>query len=124
MDDFTISPTRPSYASGRTDVPLLGDTIGDNFDRTVAAGPQHEALVEVATGRRWTYRQLRAEVDALALGLIDVGVVKGDRIGIWESAERTEDFVTPGRIDSSSIRGPENSTIRPYIADRPNFTLV
>jgi len=68
MDDFIISPTRSSYACGSADVPLLGDTIGDNFDRTVAAGPQHEALAEVATGRRWTYQQLRAEVDALALG--------------------------------------------------------
>jgi fatty-acyl-CoA synthase len=77
------SPARPSYASGVSDVPLLGDTIGDNFDRTVAAEPQREALVEVATGRRWTYQELRAEVDALALGLIDAGVVKGDRVGIW-----------------------------------------
>ena len=83
MDDFTIAPTRPSYASGLADVPLLGDTIGDNFDRTVASQPQHEALVEVTTGRRWTYQQLRTEVDTLALGLIDAGVVKGDRVGIW-----------------------------------------
>ena len=83
MDDFIISPTRPSYASGVADVSLLGDTIGDNFDRTVAADPQHEALVEVTTGRRWTYQQLRSEVDALALGLIDANVVKGDRVGIW-----------------------------------------
>ena len=83
MDDFITPPARPSYASGVPDVPLLGDTIGDNFDRTVAAEPQREALVEVATGRRWTYQQLRAEVDALALGLIDAGVDKGDRVGIW-----------------------------------------
>jgi fatty-acyl-CoA synthase len=72
-----------SYASGTSDVPLLGDTIGDDLDRTVAAGPDREALVEVPTGRRWTYAQLRADVDALALGLLATGVAKGDRVGIW-----------------------------------------
>ncbi len=72
-----------SYASGPSEVPLLGDTIGDDFDRTVAAGPDREALVEVPTGRRWTYAQLRADVDALALGLLASGVAKGDRVGIW-----------------------------------------
>ncbi|ONI92561.1 AMP-binding protein [Saccharothrix sp. ALI-22-I] len=77
------APARPSYASGPSDVPLLGDTIGDDFDRTVAADPEREALVEVATGRRWTYAQLRADVDILALGLLDAGVDKGDRVGIW-----------------------------------------
>ncbi|WP_308257977.1 AMP-binding protein [Pseudonocardia lacus] len=66
-----------------SDVPLLGDTIGDNFDRTVAERPDGEAMVEVATGRRWTYRQLRDDVDAVALGLVAAGVRKGDRVGIW-----------------------------------------
>jgi fatty-acyl-CoA synthase len=83
LDDLITPPTRPSYDSGVSDVPLLGDTIGDNFDRTVAAGPRREALVEITTGRRWTYQELRAEVDVLALGLIDAGVAKGDRVGIW-----------------------------------------
>ena len=76
-------PLLPSYASGPSDVPLLGETIGDNFDRMAAADPDREALVEVPTGRRWTYAQLRADVDALALGLIGDGVAKGDRVGIW-----------------------------------------
>ncbi|SHL15690.1 fatty-acyl-CoA synthase [Pseudonocardia thermophila] len=77
------TPAVPSYASGVSDVPLLGDTIGDNFDRTVATHPDREALVEVPTGRRWTYSQLRADVDRLALGLVAKGVQKGDRVGIW-----------------------------------------
>jgi fatty-acyl-CoA synthase len=73
----------PSYTSGTSDTPLLGDTIGDNFDRTVAAFGDRDALVELATGRRWTYRELRAEVDALALGLAAAGIGKADRVGIW-----------------------------------------
>jgi hypothetical protein len=32
----------PSYVSGTSEVPLLGETIGDNFDRTVAADPARE----------------------------------------------------------------------------------
>jgi fatty-acyl-CoA synthase len=72
-----------SYASGTSDVPLLGDTIGDNLDRTAARRPDGEALVEVTTGRRWTYPQLRADVDAVALGLLDAGIRTGDRVGIW-----------------------------------------
>ncbi|KAA2262949.1 AMP-binding protein [Solihabitans fulvus] len=72
-----------SYASGTSDVPLLGDTIGDNLDRAVAAYGERDALVECATGRRWTYRELAAEVAAVAAGLLDSGVGKGDRVGIW-----------------------------------------
>jgi fatty-acyl-CoA synthase len=75
--------TTESYASGTGPVPLLGSTIGDNLDRTVAAFPGREALVEAATGRRWTYAALRDGIDALALGLLAGGVTKGDRVGIW-----------------------------------------
>ncbi len=79
----TATPAVPSYASGPSDAPLLGDTIGDDLDRTAAAHPDREALVEVQTGRRWTYAQLREEVDAVALGLLAAGAAKGDRLGIW-----------------------------------------
>ncbi|TDD23687.1 hypothetical protein E1294_08145 [Nonomuraea diastatica] len=44
-----------SYASGVSGVPLLGETIGENFERAVARFGGHEALVDVAAGRRWTY---------------------------------------------------------------------
>jgi fatty-acyl-CoA synthase len=72
-----------SYASGVSDVPLLGETIGDNFDGTVARFGDREALVDCPSGRRLTYSQLRAEVDALAHGLLAAGIGKGDRVGIW-----------------------------------------
>ncbi len=77
------APALPSYSSGTSDVPLLGDTIGANLDRTAARVGDHEALVECATGRRWTYPQLVDDVDACALGLDALGVAKGDRVGIW-----------------------------------------
>ncbi|MFB9685809.1 AMP-binding protein [Amycolatopsis plumensis] len=83
------APALPSYASGTSEVPLLGDTIGDNFDRTVAAFGDRDALVDRAAGRRWTYRELAAEVTALALGLVARGIGKGDRVGIW-SPNRAE----------------------------------
>lgn len=73
----------PSYASGASSVPLLGDTIGANLDRAVAAHPDREALVDLPSGRRWTYRELAGEIDACALGLHDLGVRRGDRVGIW-----------------------------------------
>ncbi|MFC9971650.1 AMP-binding protein [Spirillospora sp. NPDC127200] len=75
--------TEPSYASGTSAKPLLGDTIGANFARTAAAFPDRDALVEHATGRRWNYDRLAADVDAVALGLLDLGVAAGDRVGIW-----------------------------------------
>ena len=72
-----------SYASGVSDVPLLGETIGDNLARTVARFPDREALVDVPTGRRWTYAELDRAVDELAGGLLELGVAKGERVGIW-----------------------------------------
>ncbi len=36
----------PSYAPGTSDVSLLGKNIGDNFDRTAAADPAREALMD------------------------------------------------------------------------------
>ncbi|MEV6903345.1 AMP-binding protein [Amycolatopsis sp. NPDC051372] len=72
-----------SYARGADRPALLEETIGANFERTVAAHGDREGLVEFATGRRWTYAELNADVDALARALMAVGVEKGDRVGIW-----------------------------------------
>ncbi|MEV8070597.1 AMP-binding protein [Streptomyces sp. NPDC085995] len=74
---------RLSYAHGTSGTPLLGDTIGANLDRAVAAWPDREALVDVPSGRRWTYAEFAADVDRLARALLASGVAKGDRVGIW-----------------------------------------
>ena len=72
-----------SYAAGATTPALLEETIGANLERIVAEHGDREALVEVASGRRWTYASFDADVNALARGLIAAGIAKGDRVGIW-----------------------------------------
>ncbi len=72
-----------SYAAGETTPALLEETIGANFTRTASARPEAEALVEVATGRRWTWRELAADVQAVARGLLAAGLEAGDRVGVW-----------------------------------------
>lgn len=72
-----------SYDAGPTDVPILEETIGQNFERTVASNPDAEALVDVAAGRRFTYGELNAEINLIARGLMAVGIASGERVGIW-----------------------------------------
>ncbi|AGB25609.1 acyl-CoA synthetase (AMP-forming)/AMP-acid ligase II [Mycobacterium sp. JS623] len=72
-----------SYDAGPTDIPILEETIGDNFERTVAAHPDVEALVEVASGRRWTYSELNDEINVVARALMALGIEPGERVGIW-----------------------------------------
>jgi len=77
-----------AYTAGDTDVPLLEETIGANFERVAARFPYHDALIEAAAvpgeeARRWSYTKLNDDVDRLARALLALGVAKGERIGIW-----------------------------------------
>jgi fatty-acyl-CoA synthase len=75
--------TQLSYSHGVSATPLLGETIGENLGRVAAEFAEREAVVDVPSGRRWTYRQLEADTDALARGLLRAGIEAGDRVGIW-----------------------------------------
>ncbi len=72
-----------SSDAGPTDIPILEETIGENFERTVAANPNGEALVDMASGRRWTYAELNNEIDVVARGLMALGIERGERVGMW-----------------------------------------
>ncbi|MFE4227381.1 AMP-binding protein [Arthrobacter sp. NPDC056886] len=77
-----------AYTAGDTDVPLLEETIGANFERIAARFPYQDALIEAAAvpgeeARRWSYSKLNDDVDRLARALLALGVAKGERIGIW-----------------------------------------
>ena len=77
-----------AYTAGDADVPLLEETIGENFERVVAQFPLHDALIEAAAvpgadARRWSYTKLNDDVDRLARALLALGIAKGERVGIW-----------------------------------------
>ena len=74
---------RYSQLSGPTSEPLMEETIGSAFDRTVDRFPQVEGLVVRHQGIRWTYREYQCQVERLACGLLSLGIEPGDRVGIW-----------------------------------------
>ncbi|NJN18940.1 MAG: AMP-binding protein [Oscillochloris sp.] len=82
-----------SYVCGTSAKPLLGETIGDLFDRMVARYPDNEALIDRQQGQRYRYRQLRDAVDSCACGLLTLGLQQGERLGIW-SPNRAEWLIT------------------------------
>ncbi|MGW1837795.1 AMP-binding protein [Streptomyces sp. NPDC002067] len=73
----------PAHDRGDTARPLIDRTIGADLTRTVARHGDREALVDVGSGRRWTYTELEYAVDEVALGLLAHGIGNGDRVGIW-----------------------------------------
>jgi len=84
---------RWSYTSATSDTPLLGLTIGDMFDLTVKKYPDHPALISRHQNVRLSYRELQAQVNQCAKGLMQLGFQKGERVGIW-SPNRSEWCIT------------------------------
>ncbi len=72
-----------SYVSGASELPLLGETIGENLRGTVERFGDREALVVCDQGFRATYRELWDLTGRCARGLLARGVKPGDRVGIW-----------------------------------------
>jgi len=74
---------RLSYASGPSTQPLLGMTIGEQFDQACQQYAEKEAIVSFHQNRRLTYKALQDEVNAFACSLLKLGLKKGDRLAIW-----------------------------------------
>jgi len=73
----------PSYVHGTSMTPLLGRTVGACLDHCVDRFADNDALIVPYQNIRWSYADLREQVDAHAAGLIALGLEPGDRIGIW-----------------------------------------
>src|SRR4029079_18955031 len=72
-----------AYAHGTSQVPLLGETIGETFRRTAEQFPDREARVVRSQGYRATYRALWDAVTEVARGLLAMNIERGDRVGVW-----------------------------------------
>jgi fatty-acyl-CoA synthase len=72
-----------SYVHGASTVPLIGETVGIHFDRTAERWPDRPALIVSEQGVRWSYAELKEQIDAFAAGLLALGLRPGDRVGIW-----------------------------------------
>lgn len=72
-----------SYTHGASSLALLGDTIGQALDRAAATWPERDALISCRQDIRLSYTELKAQVDLYAAALIGLGLMPGDRIGIW-----------------------------------------
>ncbi len=72
-----------SYVRGARETQLIGETIGAFFDQAAERWSDREALVVRHQSIRWTYAELKRQVDAFAAGLLALGLVPRDRVGIW-----------------------------------------
>jgi len=88
-----MSTTIRSYAHGPSTTPLLHLTIGEALDRAAERWPDQEAVVVREQNVRFTFSELRRQVENLAAGFIALGLKPGERIGIW-SPNRIEWVLT------------------------------
>ncbi|MBU6443326.1 MAG: AMP-binding protein [Alphaproteobacteria bacterium] len=72
-----------SVVRGADGPPLLDLTIGRALEAAVGRWGEREAIVSVHQNVRLTYRQLRDRAEAVACGLLALGLKPGDRVGIW-----------------------------------------
>ncbi len=73
-----------SLVHGPTDTSRLSDlSIPALLQHTTRSHADRECVVFAESGIRWTWSQFSTHVDIAAAGLLQLGVCKGDRVGIW-----------------------------------------
>ena len=126
---MTTTPSiAPSYDHGASDRPLLGETIGENFNQIAATHANREALVDRPSGRRWTYAELHRDVLALARGLLRLGIGQGDRVGIWAPTSPDWTLLQYATAEIGAILVPLNPAYRTselaYVVNHAGIRLL
>ena len=70
----------------------IADTLGRVLETQVARQPDKEFMVYPDRNLRFTYAEFDRRVNALAKGLVAIGLAKGDHLGIW--ATNVPDWLT------------------------------
>lgn len=60
---------------------LVPETIGSLVDERLARDGARQALV--FEDRRWTFAELARNIDAVARGLVALGVAPGEKVSLW-----------------------------------------
>jgi fatty-acyl-CoA synthase len=58
-------------------------TLGQVLAETARRHADRDAMVFPQLGRRWTWRQFAADVDAAARGLLAMGIDRGEHVAVW-----------------------------------------
>ena len=74
-----------SYFHRGGEEPLIGLTIPEHFAAVAGKFPDHQAVVSVPQDVSLTYQEFSVKIDQLARGLLGMGFIKGDRIGVWST---------------------------------------
>uniref|UniRef100_A0A4X2M233 Medium-chain acyl-CoA ligase ACSF2, mitochondrial n=1 Tax=Vombatus ursinus TaxID=29139 RepID=A0A4X2M233_VOMUR len=80
---ISSSTGKLSYLKGPTNIKLSSKTVGQCLDDIAQRFPDREAIVVSYQNIRKTFAQFKQEVDVAALGLLSLGLSKGDRLGMW-----------------------------------------
>ncbi|MFM5923482.1 MAG: AMP-binding protein [Novosphingobium sp.] len=78
-----------SYVKGADHPPLIDETVGQALVKAAHRFADGIALIVHDQGIEWTWAEFAHRVDALATGLLGLGLTKGDRLGVW-SPNRSE----------------------------------
>jgi fatty-acyl-CoA synthase len=85
--------SKKSYCCGLSDEPLRYQTVGEALSRAAELHADEDAVVFLQQDRRVSYRELERTVHIVAGNMLKLGLVPGDRVGIW-SPNRLEWVLT------------------------------
>ncbi|KAJ9590937.1 hypothetical protein L9F63_016035, partial [Diploptera punctata] len=74
---------KPSYLHNPGVEPLCALTTGQAIDIAAQKWKDRDAVVSLYQGHRYTFSEVRDKADKIAAGLMQLGLKRGDRLGIW-----------------------------------------